>query len=171
MVRNGRARTVHRWLDTYARRLEDVPAPQGRITDANWQQALGDPGRVTDWTGYFTEQIAEHPWRELLAVWWPRLLPGIAGAATHPVIRVARGGLRAGGRPRRRACDHVRRHRPGRRGHLRGRRHPCPVGRPERHGADRQGRLTKAAQVPPDRGPPVTDIAAPRRHTGQWWCG
>ncbi|GAO09585.1 hypothetical protein TPA0598_05_03070 [Streptomyces lydicamycinicus] len=88
MVRNGQARTVHRWLDTYARKLEDVPAPQGRITDTNWQQALGDPGRVTDWTGYFTEQIAERPWRALLAEWWPRLLPGIAGAATHPVIRV-----------------------------------------------------------------------------------
>ncbi|MFI5523976.1 hypothetical protein [Streptomyces platensis] len=58
------------------------------ITDANWQQALGDPGRVTDWTGYFTERIAERPWRALLAEWWPRLLPGIAGAATHPVIRV-----------------------------------------------------------------------------------
>ncbi|MGW8972365.1 questin oxidase family protein [Streptomyces platensis] len=88
MVRNGQARTVHRWLDTYAQRLEDVPAPRARITDANWLQALGDPGRVTDWAGYFTEQIAERPWRELLAVWWPRLLPGIAGAATHPVIRV-----------------------------------------------------------------------------------
>ncbi|MGA5566350.1 questin oxidase family protein [Streptomyces platensis] len=88
MVRNGQARTVHGWLDTYARKLEDVPAPRVRLTDANWQQALGDPGRVTDWTGYFTERIAERPWRALLAEWWPRLLPGIAGAATHPVIRV-----------------------------------------------------------------------------------
>ncbi|GAA2600819.1 questin oxidase family protein [Streptomyces tubercidicus] len=88
MIRNGQARTVHRWLDAYAHKLEDVPAPRTRITDANWQQALGDPGRVTDWTRYFTEQSAEHPWRELLAAWWPRLLPGIAGAATHPVIRV-----------------------------------------------------------------------------------
>ncbi|MFC5250269.1 questin oxidase family protein [Streptomyces nigrescens] len=88
MVRNGQARTVHRWLDAYAHKLEDVPAPQTRITDANWQEALGDPSRVTDWTRHFTGQVAERPWRELLAEWWPRLLPGIAGAATHPVIRV-----------------------------------------------------------------------------------
>ncbi|QIK08268.1 questin oxidase family protein [Streptomyces sp. ID38640] len=88
MVRNGQARTVHRWLDAYAHKLEDVPSPRARITDANWQEALGDPGRVTDWTRYFTGRVAERPWRELLAEWWPRLLPGIAGAATHPVIRV-----------------------------------------------------------------------------------
>ncbi|MFJ3954770.1 questin oxidase family protein [Streptomyces libani] len=88
MVRNGQARTVHRWLDAYAHKLEDVPSPRARITDTNWQEALGDPGRVTDWTRYFTGRVAERPWRELLAEWWPRLLPGIAGAATHPVIRV-----------------------------------------------------------------------------------
>ncbi|SEE88435.1 Protein of unknown function [Streptomyces sp. 2112.3] len=88
MVRNGRARTVHRWLDAYTAKLEDVPSARTRITPANWRAALGDPSRVTDWTAYFTDQITERPWRELLAVWWPRLLPGIAGAATHPVIRV-----------------------------------------------------------------------------------
>ncbi len=88
MVRNGQARRVHRWLDTYENRLEGVPGARTRITDANWQEALGGPGRVTDWTAYFTDLVAERPWREVLAEWWPRLLPGIAGAATHPVIRV-----------------------------------------------------------------------------------
>lgn len=88
MVRNGQARTVHRWLDTYEHKLEDVPSVRARITDANWREALGDTGRVMDWTAYFTDRIAERPWREILAEWWPRLLPGIAGAATHPVIRV-----------------------------------------------------------------------------------
>ncbi|MFG2285865.1 questin oxidase family protein [Streptomyces sp. NPDC048595] len=88
MVRNGQAGTVHRWLDTYENKLEGVPGARTRITDANWPEALGDPGRVTDWTAYFTDLVAERPWREVLAEWWPRLLPGIAGAATHPVIRV-----------------------------------------------------------------------------------
>ncbi|MFD8328764.1 questin oxidase family protein [Streptomyces lydicus] len=88
LVRNGRQHTVHRWLDAYARKLEDVPSARDRITDANWQAALGDPRRVTDWTRYFTDRLAEEPWRAVLATWWPRLLPGIAGAATHPVIRV-----------------------------------------------------------------------------------
>ncbi|MCL7496468.1 questin oxidase family protein [Streptomyces sp. MCA2] len=88
MVRNGQAHTVHRWLDGYENKLEGVPRAHGRITDANWREALGDASRVTDWTAYFSHQAAERPWRELLAVWWPRLLPGIAGAATHPAIRV-----------------------------------------------------------------------------------
>ncbi|ARF55785.1 questin oxidase family protein [Streptomyces gilvosporeus] len=88
LVRHGQAETVHRWLDAYAAKLEDVPGPQSPVDDANWQEALGDRRRVTDWTTYLTRQVAERPWREVLAEWWPRLLPGIAGAATHPVIRV-----------------------------------------------------------------------------------
>ncbi|MFF4604424.1 questin oxidase family protein [Streptomyces sp. NPDC001339] len=88
MVRNGQARTVHRWLDSYENKLEDAPRARARITDDNWREALGDPGRVADWTAYFTQLIGERPWREVLAAWWPRLLPGIAGAATHTVIRL-----------------------------------------------------------------------------------
>ncbi|MFJ9410527.1 questin oxidase family protein [Streptomyces sp. NPDC101393] len=88
LVRHGQARTVHRWVDRYAAKLEDVPSPRAPVTDTNWQQALGDPRRVTDWTTYMARQVADRPWRAVLAEWWPRLLPGIAGAATHPVIRV-----------------------------------------------------------------------------------
>ncbi|TJZ52174.1 questin oxidase family protein [Streptomyces piniterrae] len=88
LVRHGQDRTVHNWVDRYVGKLEGVPSAQSPVTDANWQQALGDPRRVTDWTTYMTRQVAERPWREVLAEWWPRLLPGIAGAATHPVIRV-----------------------------------------------------------------------------------
>ncbi|MGW2187096.1 questin oxidase family protein [Streptomyces sp. NPDC001719] len=88
LVRNGQAHTVHRWVDHYTNKLEDVPSARTRITDANWREALGDPSRVTDWTAYMARQVAEHPWREVLTEWWPRLLPGLAGAATHPAIRV-----------------------------------------------------------------------------------
>ncbi|MCK7624894.1 questin oxidase family protein [Streptomyces sp. RS10V-4] len=88
LARHGQAATVHRWLDDYATRLEDVPGAHTALTDTNWREALGDRRRVTDWTTYLTRQVAERPWREVLAEWWPRLLPGLAGAATHPVIRV-----------------------------------------------------------------------------------
>ncbi|WP_030024259.1 questin oxidase family protein [Streptomyces monomycini] len=88
LVRHGQAGSVHRWLDQYATKLEEVPSPREAISDDDWRTALGDPRRVTDWTAYFTRLVAERPWREVLAEWWPRLLPGIAGAATHPVIRV-----------------------------------------------------------------------------------
>jgi hypothetical protein len=87
MVRRGHAGRVHRWLDGYMRRLEEFPRGSGPI-GANWQDALGDPRRVADWTGYFRREVAEQPWRQALETWWPRLLPGVAAAATHGVIRV-----------------------------------------------------------------------------------
>ncbi|GAA1349563.1 questin oxidase family protein [Streptomyces beijiangensis] len=88
LVRGGQAATVHRWLDRYSTRLDETPSPVEPVTAVNWPQALGDPRRITDWTEYFGHAIEERPWREVLAEWWPRLLPGIAAGATHPVIRV-----------------------------------------------------------------------------------
>jgi hypothetical protein len=88
LVRNGRSPAVHQWLDHYRDKLEDMPATGTPVTAKNWREALGDPRRVADWTLRFERETAEHPWREVLAEWWPRLLPGIAAGATHPVIRV-----------------------------------------------------------------------------------
>ncbi|WP_175410752.1 questin oxidase family protein [Streptomyces sp. TRM64462] len=88
LVRHGRAAAVHRWLDHYRHKLEDMPALYARVTPENWRDALGDPARIADWAAFFERETAERPWREVLAEWWPRLLPGIAGGATHPVIRV-----------------------------------------------------------------------------------
>jgi hypothetical protein len=87
MVRHGHADRVHGWLDVYVRRLEEFPRGSGPIGSA-WQEALGDPRRIADWTAYFRREVAEQPWRQALETWWPRLLPGVAAAATHGVIRV-----------------------------------------------------------------------------------
>ncbi|MFB6842941.1 questin oxidase family protein [Streptomyces sp. NPDC056361] len=87
LVRHGRARAVHRWLDHYAPKLEDAPPALLAVTADGWREALGDPSRITDWTRFFAREVAERPWRAVLAEWWPRLLPGIAAGATHPVIR------------------------------------------------------------------------------------
>ncbi|MER8046937.1 questin oxidase family protein [Streptomyces sp. NPDC094032] len=88
LAAHGRAGAVHRWLDRYASRLEEFPVGVEPVTDDGWRVALGDPRRVADWIGYFGRAVAERPWREVLAVWWPRLLPGLYGGSTHPVIRV-----------------------------------------------------------------------------------
>jgi Questin oxidase-like len=87
LVRRGHAGTVHRWLDVYMRRLEEFPRGTGPI-GGDWREALGDPRRVADWTVYFRHQVTGQPWRQVLETWWPRLLPGVAAAATHGVIRV-----------------------------------------------------------------------------------
>ncbi|MEV5433625.1 questin oxidase family protein [Streptomyces sp. NPDC052701] len=88
LAARGRAGAVHRWLDLYRPRLEDFPTPVAPVTDADWAQALGDPRRAADWIAYFSRALAERPWRTVLATWWPRLLPGMYGGSTHPVIRV-----------------------------------------------------------------------------------
>ena len=87
MVRRGHAEVVHPWLDRYMRRLEDFPRGTAAI-GTGWREALGDPRGIADWTAYFGREVAGQPWRQVLAIWWPRLLPGVAAAATHGVIRV-----------------------------------------------------------------------------------
>ncbi|MFF0560903.1 questin oxidase family protein [Streptomyces sp. NPDC004266] len=87
LVRHGQAPAVHRWLDHYAPKLEELPPAHLPVTAGGWREALGDPARITDWTRFFARELADRPWRSVLAEWWPRLLPGIAGGATHPVIR------------------------------------------------------------------------------------
>lgn len=87
MVRRGQGRVVHRWLDGYVRRLEDLPGTRSPIADGEWPSALGDASRLGDWLAFFDREVRERPWREVLVTWWPRLLPGIAAGATHGVIR------------------------------------------------------------------------------------
>jgi hypothetical protein len=78
---------VHAWLDGYARRLEEAPRPRWPIAAADWPAALGDPGRLGDWAAFFDRELAEQPWEQVLADWWPRLVPGSLASATHGLIR------------------------------------------------------------------------------------
>lgn len=88
LARRGHGGAVHVWLDRYRGKLTDPPRSYARVTEENWSEAVGDPRRLTDWAEFFLRKTADDPWREVLTAWWPRLLPGISGAATHPVIRV-----------------------------------------------------------------------------------
>jgi hypothetical protein len=88
LAAHGRSGEVHRWLELYAPRLEEYPGSVASITGDNWREALGDPRRAADWITYFSREVGERPWRDVLAAWWPRLLPGLYGGSTHPVIRV-----------------------------------------------------------------------------------
>src|SRR5262249_28741460 len=88
MVRRGLDIRPDAWLDRYVERLTELPAPSARITGENWPDARGAGRRGGDWTAYFRAEIRARPWRDTLATWWPRLLPGIAAGSTHGVIRV-----------------------------------------------------------------------------------
>ncbi|WP_435839999.1 questin oxidase family protein [Streptomyces chilikensis] len=89
LVRHGHGHGAHRWLERYAlTKLEDMPRPWAPVTEEEWREALGDPRRLGDWSVHFRRAVGEEGWRRVLVRWWPRLLPGIAAGATHPVIRV-----------------------------------------------------------------------------------
>jgi Questin oxidase-like len=88
MVRHGHDAQVHAWIDWYQTRLEDAPRGITPVTAEDWREALGDVKRLGDWTTFMLREVQLRPWRDLLVEWWPRLLPGITGSATHGVIRV-----------------------------------------------------------------------------------
>ncbi|GAA1304829.1 hypothetical protein Psi02_74060 [Planotetraspora silvatica] len=88
LVRRGRADSVDRWMGAYLDRLDEMPSRTADITDADWAEALGDGRRIGDWTAFFSRALQERPWREVLSIWWARLLPGIVAGTTHGVIRV-----------------------------------------------------------------------------------
>ncbi len=75
------------WLDRYRRFLVPRRRARARITESDWNPALGDPRRKQDWFEFFSAQLEEHPWRQVLATWAPRLAPGLMAAATHGVLR------------------------------------------------------------------------------------
>jgi len=85
---------VDRWLDINIahRKCGPVPKPVQPIADrlpADWQAALGDHNRGGDWIQLFRRELTDTSWRQVLQIWWPRLLPGCAGSLTHGLIRTA----------------------------------------------------------------------------------
>src|SRR3954469_24020948 len=70
MVRRGLDLDVNRWLDRYLGRLTDLPGSVAPIARDDWRPALGDHRRVGDWTTFFSHELAERPWRDVLGEWW-----------------------------------------------------------------------------------------------------
>jgi hypothetical protein len=89
LVRLGRAEVVSQWVEQYKRKLAPQPAAVSRIEPDEWQRYLGQPRFVGDWTVLMRRELSERSWLDMLARWWPRLLPGLAASATHGVIRTA----------------------------------------------------------------------------------
>jgi hypothetical protein len=85
----GRPEAVMPWLERYRPGLLPRPAPQAPIEAAAWRAALGDEARSADWMALLQGELADTPWREVVARWLARLAPGACAAATHGLIRVA----------------------------------------------------------------------------------
>lgn len=87
LIRLNRSDAVDPWVDGFIPQLDDAPRPRWAIDEAEWPELLGDPSRLGDWCAFFSERVRDEPWTDLLARWWPRLLPGSVASATHCLIR------------------------------------------------------------------------------------
>lgn len=87
LLRLGHGDDLQGWLRGYVRRLEPAPGPRWEITDEEWREPLGDASRLGDWCALLSKQTHAEPWEQVLAHWWPRLLPGAVASATHGLIR------------------------------------------------------------------------------------
>lgn len=85
---------VASWVEDYKRRIahHDPPEPRFQLDpsdEQSWRDALGRFERAGDWEEMFRRELSDRPWRDVLALWWPRLVPGLLAALTHGLIRTA----------------------------------------------------------------------------------
>jgi hypothetical protein len=82
------------WVERYKTAIAHHELPARRIgidrtDEQSWRGAMGQFGRAGDWEHLFRTELADTPWRSVLARWWPRLLPGLLAGLTHGLIRTA----------------------------------------------------------------------------------
>ncbi len=88
LVALGRADKVISWVENYKKRFAaSYPKSRQPITRESWREALGDGGRVADWTSFFNRELKEAAWQQVLGEWSATLAPGLAAAAAHGLIR------------------------------------------------------------------------------------
>jgi len=84
----GRGDAAVPWLERgWSHRALLLPRREASRPIEDWHSALGN-GRSEDWSAYLAGDFTVAQWREGAARWITRLLPGIATAAMHGVIRV-----------------------------------------------------------------------------------
>ncbi|MFH8291976.1 hypothetical protein [Streptomyces sp. NPDC018059] len=89
LVTMGLGERAPQWATHYRPQLEGPAALRFAIDPADYREALGRIDGLGDWIALMRRQVAEHPWPTVLNRWWPRLLPGLAAAGAHGVIRTA----------------------------------------------------------------------------------
>jgi hypothetical protein len=84
----GLHNAIQPWVSSELKRCLLRPKHTAPIDTQQWQDALGDANRFSDWADLFNAEISEQGWMATLQTWVPRLAPGFAASAAHGVIRV-----------------------------------------------------------------------------------
>jgi hypothetical protein len=75
--------------------LQPLPARIAPIERATWSASLGERARETDFILFFRGEVGRIGARDAIADYLPTLLPGLAASATHGLMRLAYGVMRA----------------------------------------------------------------------------
>ena len=88
---------LREYFDAYrdANRLVPVPPAAAAIDRETWTLHLGDRSREGDYRAFFGREVSRLGIRDAVNRYLPDLLPGVAGSALHPLMRLAYGILRA----------------------------------------------------------------------------
>ena len=84
----GHEALVPAWLERGLPRLPPL-APGRALAAAERASALGDASRSADWIATYEAELAERPWREVLAAALGALAPGLFASAGHGWLRTA----------------------------------------------------------------------------------
>lgn len=90
LITLGRAEKVVPFVESYKRRFAaDSPKAIQPITQANWKEALGRGERNADWINFFSVELKEHEWTQVLNKWTDVLATGLSAAAGHGLLRTS----------------------------------------------------------------------------------
>ncbi|MAM12349.1 MAG: hypothetical protein CML23_18255 [Rhizobiaceae bacterium] len=84
------------WYEAYrdAHAVPPVPEPVAPVNPADWQEALGERAREADYRGFFVGEAQRLGIDRAIRTYLPAMTQGIAGSATHPLMRLAYGVLK-----------------------------------------------------------------------------
>jgi hypothetical protein len=87
LVQLGIGDRAPEWARAYRPRLEGEATPRRVLDPHDYRHALGRVDLLGDWIALLRKDVAELSRRTVLTRWWQRLLPGMAAACIHGVIR------------------------------------------------------------------------------------
>ena len=87
----GAEESIEAWVSGFEASMVVAaePRPPGWGPDVAWWDNLGDSRLRPEWIGYFQQAIEAGGCDAVIKLWVPRLMPGLAAALFHGVIRTA----------------------------------------------------------------------------------
>jgi len=76
------------WARRFARIAGPAVTPKAAGASFDWRESLGDYRALPEWIGHFETVVADDGWAQVVEVWVPRLVPAMATALFHGMIRV-----------------------------------------------------------------------------------